>query len=423
MHNRPVIPPDEQTTRPRPRRSSRATLVLGLVLAPMLLAAVVGMILTWPHDDGGTGQRAGLVDVGVEHVTAEATGTRTEQCESTVEDRLPDGSQPDQVPCLLVLATVTSGEQTGTDIEVWATATLTAADVPEGTRIVVQHYPAEDGVPETWAWSDFARGVPLATLALAFVLITALVAGWRGLRAIVGLALAFVVLWQYVLPGLIAGENAVVLALCGSAVIMAVVLYLAHGFSLRTSTALLGTLTGLLLVGALGALGADAAHLTGATTEEDYRLAALLGDNGAAALRGVFLCGVVLAGLGVLNDVTITQASAVWELRAMDPHASWRGLFLGGMRIGRDHIASTIYTIAFAYAGASLPVLLLLQIYELPLGQTLTSGQFAQEIVRTLAGAIGLILAIPFTTAIAAVVAHAQEPARLRRASGHSHVH
>ncbi|KQY25695.1 YibE/F family protein [Cellulomonas sp. Root485] len=420
--------PDEPTAPPPTRRrrspsASRAALVLGLVLGPLLLAAVVGMILTWPHDDGGTGQRAGLVDVGVEHVTATVTGTRTEQCESTVEDRLPDGSQPDQVPCLQVLATVTSGAQSGSDIEVWATATLTAADVPAGTRIVVQHYPAADGAPEAWAWSDFARGVPLATLALAFVLITALVAGWRGVRAIVGLVLAFVVLWQYVLPGLIAGEDAVVLALCGSAVIMAVVLYLAHGFSLRTSTALLGTLTGLLLVGALGALGADAAHLTGATTEEDYRLAALLGDNGAAALRGVFLCGVVLAGLGVLNDVTITQASAVWELRAVDPRATWRGLFTGGMRIGRDHIASTIYTIAFAYAGASLPVLLLLQIYELPLGQTLTSGQFAQEIVRTLAGAIGLILAIPFTTAIAAGVALAQAPAELRRASAHSHVH
>ena len=181
--------------------------MLGLVLGPLLLAAVVGMILTWPHDDGGTGQRAGLVDVGVEHVTATVTGTRTEQCESTVEDRLPDGSQPDQVPCLQVLATVTSGAQSGSDIEVWATATLTAADVPAGTRIVVEHYPAADGSPETWAWSDFARGVPLATLALAFVLVTALVAGWRGVRAIVGLALAFVVLWQYVLPGLITGEN------------------------------------------------------------------------------------------------------------------------------------------------------------------------------------------------------------------------
>ena len=393
------------------------------MLVPLLLAAVSAMALTWPHDDGGSGQRLGLVDVEVQYVTAQVTGTRTEQCESTVEDRLPDGSQPDQVPGLKVLARVTSGEQAGTDIEVWATATLTAADVPAGTRIVVQHYPAADGAPEAWAWSDFARAVPLATLALAFVLVTALVAGWRGLRAIVGLGIAFVVLWTYVLPGLIAGENAVVLALGASAVIMAVVLYLAHGVSLRTSTALLGTLTGLLLVGALGTLGAHAAHLTGATSEEDYRLAALLGDNGAAALRGVFLCGVVLAGLGVLNDVTITQASAVWELRAVDAHATWRGLFTGAMRIGRDHIASTIYTIAFAYAGASLPVLLLLQIYDLPLGQTLTSGQFAQEIVRTLAGAIGLILAIPFTTAIAASVALAQPAPALRGRSGHSHVH
>ena len=93
------------------------------------------------------------------------------------------------------------------------------------------------------------------------------------------------------------------------------------------------------------------------------------------------------------------------------------------MRIGRDHIASTIYTIAFAYAGASLPVLLLLQIYGLPLAQTLTGGEFAQEIVRTLAGAMGLILAIPFTTAIAARVALAQPADSLRPAAGHSHAH
>jgi uncharacterized membrane protein len=389
----------------------------------LLVAAVVAMALTWPDDAEPVGQRAGLVDVDVEYVTAQVTGTRSEQCDSTIEDRRADGTQPDRVECLRVHATVTSGVQSGTAIEVWATSTVTAGDVPDGTRIVVQHYPAADGAPEAWAWSDFARGVPLATLALAFVLITALVAGWRGLRAIAGLAIAFVVLWQYVLPGLIAGQDAMVLALSASAVIMAIVLYLAHGFSLRTSTALLGTLAGLVLVGALGALGAHAAHLSGATSEEDFRLAGLLGDNGAAALRGVFLCGVVLAGLGVLNDVTITQASAVWELRAADPHASWRRLFTGGMRIGRDHIASTIYTIAFAYAGASLPVLLLLQIYDLPLGQTLTGGEFAQEIVRTLAGAMGLILAIPFTTAIAARVALGQPVDALRPTAGHGHVH
>jgi uncharacterized membrane protein len=106
----------------------------------------------------------------------------------------------------------------------------------------------------------------------------------------------------------------------------------------------------------------------------------------------------------VLNDVTITQASAVWELRAVSPGASRRELFAGGMRIGRDHIASTVYTIAFAYTGAALPVLLLLEIYQLPLGPTLTSGEFAEELVRTMVGSIGLVLAIPLTTAIAAAL-------------------
>ena len=402
---------------------SRTTPLLAAVVAVVLLAAVAGMVLTWPSArDPGT---SGVVDSGVQHVTAKVTGTRTERCSSTIEDVLPDGTLPDQVDCLRVLATVVTGPLAGTDIEVWATASLTQAEVPAGTRIVVEHYPDSDGSGETWAWYDFARGIPLGALALAFALVTALVAGWRGLRAIVGLAVAAVVLWLYVLPGLVAGEHAVLLALCGSAVIMTAVLYLTHGLSTRTTVALLGTLVGLLLVAGLGALGAHAAHLQGVTSEDSYRLAALLGPDGAAILRGVFLCGVVLAGLGVLNDVTITQASAVWELHAADPSAPWGRLFAQGMRIGRDHIASTIYTLAFAYAGASLPVLLLLQVYDLPLAQTLTSGQFAEEIVRTLAGSIGLILAIPLTTALAVVVARAgRRPARHAEPAepGHGHL-
>ncbi|WP_448630041.1 YibE/F family protein [Cellulomonas soli] len=143
----------------------------------------------------------------------------------------------------------------------------------------------------------------------------------------------------------------------------------------------------------------------------------------------MFLCGVVLAGLGVLNDVTITQASAVWELRAADPAAGWQRLFTQGMRIGRDHIASTVYTIAFAYTGASLPVLLLLEVYGQPFGQTITSGPFAEEVVRTLAGSIGLVLAIPLTTLVAALVAvtASTEQARAQAgdapAHGHTHAH
>jgi uncharacterized membrane protein len=215
----------------------------------------------------------------------------------------------------------------------------------------------------------------------------------------------------------------VVVALSASTLIMTVVLYLAHGLSLRTSTALLGTLTGLALTTGLGVLGAEWAHLSGVTSEDSYRLSQLLGESGATSLRGLFLCGLVLAGLGVLNDVTITQASAVWELRALSPQAGWRELFDGGMRIGRDHIASTVYTIAFAYTGAALPVLLLLQIYQLPLLPTLTGGEFAEEIVRTFVGSIGLVLAIPLTTAIATLVVTRTRVPGHAATHPHSHAH
>jgi uncharacterized membrane protein len=119
--------------------------------------------------------------------------------------------------------------------------------------------------------------------------------------------------------------------------------------------------------------------------------------------RELLTCAIIVAGLGVLNDVTITQSSAVWELRAAAPSIGRRELFQSGMRIGRDHIASTIYTIVFAYAGAALPVLLLLFLYERPVLEMLQTESLSEEIVRTLASAIGLVLAVPVTTAIAAL--------------------
>ena len=123
-------------------------------------------------------------------------------------------------------------------------------------------------------------------------------------------------------------------------------------------------------------------------------------------------CAIIVAGLGVLIDVSITQSSAVWELRAAAPSLGRRELFRSGMRIGRDHIASTIYTIVFAYAGAALPVLLLLFLYERPVLDLLQTESMSEEIVRTLASAIGLVLAVPVTTAIAALtVGGAKAPA------------
>ncbi|RYV50115.1 YibE/F family protein [Pengzhenrongella frigida] len=371
------------------------------------------MIALWPSGDSAT--HGEIVAVDTEYPAARVTGTAAERCESSSEDRLADGTIPAQVDCLRVQAVVSSGTGKGQAVEVWATAGLRAQDVPIGTRITLEHYGATAGEAEAWAWHDFARTLPLLVLAAAFAAVTIAVARMRGLRALIGLALSFVVIASFMLPALLAGENALLVGLVGSTVIMYVVLYLAHGLSRRTSTALLGTMAGLGVTAGLGVIAASAAHITGVTSEDSFRLASLLGQSDSTALRGIFLCGVVLAGLGVLNDVTITQASAVWELRSADPEATRRDLFTQAMRIGRDHIASTVYTIAFAYAGASLPLLLLVEVYQLPLVQTLTSGEFAGEIVRTLVGSIGLVLAIPLTTAIAALVVTADPQGALRR--------
>ena len=409
------------TSRPWSRSSS----VLAAILVPLAVAAIMAMVALWPS--GTTATQDSIVAVDTTYAAATVTGAAPQRCESSSEDRLPDGTIPARVDCLRVQATVSSGPHAGLDVEVWATAGLEVKDVPIGTRITLEHYEAIAGSEEVWAWHDFARSLPLLVLAGAFAVVTIAVAGMRGLRALIGLALSFVVIAAFMLPALLAGEDALLVGLVGSTVIMFVVLYLAHGLSRRTSTALLGTMAGLGVTAGLGVIAARAAHITGVTSEDNFRLAVLLGQADSTALRGIFLCGVVLAGLGVLNDVTITQASAVWELRSADPDATRRDLFTRAMRIGRDHIASTVYTIAFAYAGASLPVLLLVEIYHLPLAQTLTGGEFAGEIVRTLVGSIGLVLAIPLTTTIAALVATTdpvtapRQRHRMAKTVGHVH--
>ena len=189
----------------------------------------------------------------------------------------------------------------------------------------------------------------------------------RGLASLVGLGFAFFILLQFMLPGLLSEYSPTLVSLVGSAAIMFVVLYLAHGFSARTTTALVGTLFGLTLVAVLGSLSVSAARLTGLTSEET--ITAATPTTRRSDFSGLVLAGIVVAGLGVLNDVTITQASAVWQLHEVDPEMTGRELYDRGMAVGRDHIASTVYTIVFAYAGAALPLLLLFELYDAAVGR------------------------------------------------------
>jgi uncharacterized membrane protein len=254
----------------------------------------------------------------------------------------------------------------------------------------------------TYAFYDYARGWPLVALALAFAVVIVAVARWRGLLALVGILVAFGVLVVFLLPALREGAPAVPVALVASAAILYVVIYLAHGINLRTSAALLGTLSSMLLAAGLSWAAIKLAHLTGLSEEQNSQVAAYLGH---VSITGLLLAGFIIGSLGVLNDVTVTQASTVFELANLGGNTSRRAIFLGAMRVGRDHIASTVYTLVLAYAGSSLPLLLLFSVANRSLLDVLTSESVAIELARSAVGGIALAMSVPLTTAIAAVLA------------------
>ena len=392
----------------------RAHTVMLALLAPILLATVVGVVLLWPSPGAAEEALASLPATGAELqeggvVRATAEGV----CEGgTPEDRLPDGSIPETVPCAFAQVELTSGPDAGEIVEISIPYQSFQTGVADGTRLVLVRFPpvkqpeAESAAAPNagpsgsrYAFEDFSRSSALWLLAIAFAVLVVAVGRLRGLAAVVGLVLTFATIALFLLPALRAGSNAVLVAVCSAVVIMTVVLYLAHGFSARTTAALLGTVFGLLFSAGLAVWATDATRLGGVSDEETFTLSLLIGQSD---LSGILLAGIVIAVLGVLNDVTITQVSAVWEVHGHAPELRFGALFRTGMRIGRDHLASTVYTIAFAYAGAALPSLILIDIYGQPLGQVLTSTAVAEEIVRTMVGSIGLVLAIPATTAIAA---------------------
>jgi uncharacterized membrane protein len=168
--------------------------------------------------------------------------------------------------------------------------------------------------------------------------------------------------------------------------------------------AVLGTLFSLLLIGFLGSVFISWTHLTGNTSDETGTIHALYPD---IEIRGLLLAGIIIGSLGVLDDVTVTQTSAVWELKDADPGANWRKLYRAAMRIGRDHIASVVNTLVLAYAGAALPLLLLFSIAQRSVLTVAGSELVAEEIVRTLVGSIGLVASVPLTSLLAALVVSA----------------
>lgn len=368
-----------------PRASRRIRVLLAAALLPVLVATVLGAVALWPTGES----RLGSVPMNGEGVKI---------LQAQVDRVLPDGISEG--------VGGVDAHLLGHDdaIQIQVPPEYLASGLAAGDRIKVAFIPEAAGTGSPYVFVDYVRQAPIGALLVVYAVLVVAVARWRGLAALVGLGVALAGVIFFAIPALLAGSDGAAVGLVTASGIMFAVLYLAHGFSARTTTALLGTVAGLAATAGIGAWASGAAHLTGLGDEVALQLPSYAPD---VQLRGVVLCGLILAGLGVLNDVTITQSSAVWELHAADPTSGYRQLFTRAMRIGRDHIASTVYTIAFAYVGAALPLLLMVSVLQNTLVDTLTSGEIAEEVVRTLVGSIGLVLAIPITTAVAVLVVRA----------------
>lgn len=372
--------------------SRRVRLLLAALVLPVLVATIAGMIALWPTGPGAVGSRP-VTSTGAAFVTGtvvEVTGTPGEEVRLELDD-------------------------SGTVVPVQTPPEIIDAGVNVGARMKVLFVADAMGSGSPYVYVDFVRGAPLGVLAGLYLLAVVLVARWRGLAAVVGLAVSLGIMGVFLLPALLSGAPPLLVALVGSSAMMFAAVYLAHGISVRTTTALLGTVLGLVITTGLAAWGTRAGELTGTGTDGAVDLTTLVPG---LSLRALLLCGIVIAGLGALNDVTITQASAVWELHGTDPAASRRAIFSRAMRIGRDHIASTVYTLAFAYVGAALPTLLLVVVFDRTFLDALTAAEIAEEVVRTLVSSVGLVLAIPATTALGAALVQSGRSATHRPAGG-----
>ncbi|WP_218616200.1 YibE/F family protein [Pseudonocardia abyssalis] len=371
---------------PAPHADRRVRIAIAALLVPAAVATLVGLVLLFPF------VRAEALDgaAALPRVTGTVAATAQSDCSPGEGDR----------GCAALTVRLTGGDAAGTSIVTLVSVVRGVSPFTTGDEVTLS-VDGDIADPESYQIVDFQREVPLLVLALLFAAAVIALGRFRGLAALGSLVVTGVVLVGFVLPAILAGRDPLLVAVVGCTAIMFCALYLTHGFSSRTSTAVLGTFGSLVLIGVLGVAFAAASRLTGAD-EDTASLANTLGT--AVDGRGLVLAGLMIGALGALDDVTVTQTSAVWELRAADPALRPAALFSAAMRIGRDHVASAVNTLVLAYAGAALPLLLLFSVAERGLADTLTSQVIATEVVRTLVGSIGLVAAVPLTTALAVVV-------------------
>ncbi len=390
-------------------RAGRAVVGMTVIVAA---ATATGIAVMWPHGDSGDDIAALLQP---DRDRAEVTSIRPQKC---VNARFPD--------CRRIVVRLLTGPLTGSEtyFDTGEEGFVPPIEVGDEVSVFKRRQTFEGGTPVTrpYALGNPERRQPVLWLALAFAALAALLGRRRGVLALIGLGLSLLVIFGFIVPALLDGTAPVAVALVGGIAVMLATTLLAHGITAKSMAAVLGTLAALVLTCLLALLFTSLADLTGFSSSQSGLLR--YATRGELSLEGLVLAGILIGALGVLDDVTVSQASAVMALRRANPAQKARELYEAALSIGRDHVSAAVNTLVLAYVGSSLPILLLFGLGNTSVSDVLDREDVAEEVVSTLVGSIGLLAAVPITTALAALLAVRLPGTALGHGEGeHPHVH
>ncbi len=395
---------------------TRAGRAVVIALGVLALVTAIGLAVLWPRGETLAVQEL----VAGEDLSATVTAVIEGDCEELAGPgcerlavELNSGAEAGSTTSITL-----PGDEVQPDVEVGDDLRVLAIDPASGLGLDDAPLGGE-GVERTYIFVDFERGLPLAALALIFVVLVVVFGRRRGALALCGLAASLALVLLFVVPAIVQGGPPLGVALVGALAVMLITISLTHGLGAKSAAAMMGTTCALLLTALLATLFIELGAITGLVSEQATLLRGA--SEGALSLPGLVLAGVVIGALGVLDDVTVSQASTVMALRRADPAQGARQLYSAALDVGRDHVGATVNTLVLAYVGAALPVLLLFSTQDIGLGTAVQREAVAEEIVATLVGSIGLIAAMPLTTALAAALAVRLPVAALGH--GHAHAH
>lgn len=366
----------------------------------ILVLAAIAAFFTYPYFNNVILPGGGFATMGSETVRAEVS-------QILEEGQIDMGGHTQKYQ--VVRVNILEGEYAGIPMQIdYGKRQLRADDydLTVGDKIIVSISKTPANVVNAY-FVDFIRTTPILWLTAIFAAAIIFISRWKGVGALLSMAFSLYVIINYIIPHILIGEDPLRVSIIGSAILLAVTLYLTYGWTLKTHASVISMILVLLLTGMLSGLFVVFARLNG--TGDENVMFLIQAMKTPINLRGLLLGGMIIGALGVLDDLVTTQSSAVFELHHANPNFGFRNLYNSAMRIGQDHVAATVNTLVLAYAGASLPMLLLFSLARGDFGYLINFSFIAEEVVRTLVGSLGLIAAVPLTTVIAILFAQRVE--------------